>query len=152
MKTVPPTLCGLLSPIILHNNRKQANLQVILQYSLLLEEVVAVKRAVSKSSRLYDNSSWDLVDADKKGKVDYKKIKKDKLPAVLKNKSETEIKSYVKEQSKKRAEIQAKINELDAKRRSFIAKKQKEGTQKDALNSVMIKAIKKQAKLKNYSW
>lgn len=117
-----------------------------------MEEVVAVKRAVSKSSRLYDNSNWDLVDADKKKKVDYSKIKKNKLPKELQNKSEAEIKTYVKKQAKERAAIQKKIKELDTKRRSFIAKKQKEGTQKDVLNNVMIKAIKRQAKLKNYSW
>ncbi len=117
-----------------------------------MDEVVVVKRAVSKSSRLYENSSWDLVDADKKGKVDYRKIKDKKLPKELENKSETEIKAYVKLKAKERAAIQEKIKELDAKRRSFIAKKQKEGTQKDVLNNVMIKAIKRQAKMKNYSW
>lgn len=117
-----------------------------------MEEVVAVKRAVSKSSRLYDNSNWDLVDADKKKKVNYSKIKKNKLPKELQNKSESEIKTYVKKQAKERAAIQKKIKELDTKRRSFIAKKQKGGTQKDVLNNVMIKAIKRQAKLKNYSW
>ena len=117
-----------------------------------LDEVVIVKRAVSKSSRLYDNSTWDLVDAEKKQKVDYKKIKKSKLPKILQNKSETEIKAYVKTKAKERAEIQQKIKELDKKRKSFIAKKQKEGSKKDVLNNVMIKAIKRQAKSKNYSW
>ncbi|MCL7764311.1 VWA domain-containing protein [Polaribacter sp. Z014] len=117
-----------------------------------LDEVVIVKRAVSKSSRLYDNSSWDLVDADKKQQVDYKNIEKKKLPKELQNKSESEIKSYVKTKAKERTEIQQKIKELDAKRRSFITKKQKEGTKKDELNNVMINAIKRQAKSKNYSW
>ncbi|WP_343328946.1 vWA domain-containing protein [Polaribacter staleyi] len=117
-----------------------------------LDEVVIVKRAVSKSSRLYDNSSWDLVDAEKKQKVDYNKIEKEKLPKELQNKSETEIKSYVKIKAKERTEIQQKIKELDAKRRSFIAKKQKEGSKKDELNNVMLNAIKRQAKLKNYAW
>ncbi|WP_158839024.1 vWA domain-containing protein [Polaribacter sp. L3A8] len=117
-----------------------------------LDEVVIVKRAVSKSSRLYDNSSWDLVDADKKQKVDYNKIEKEKLPKELQNKSEIEIKNYVKSKAKERTEIQQKIKELDAKRRSFIAKKQKEGSNKNELDNVMIKAIKRQAKLKNYAW
>ncbi len=117
-----------------------------------LEEAVAVKRTISKSSRLYDNSSWDLVDADKKQKVDYSKIKKSQLPAELKNKSETEIKAYVKAKAKERSEIQAKIKELDKKRRSYIAQKQKENSKKGQLDNVMIKAIKRQAKLKNYSW
>lgn len=117
-----------------------------------LDEVVIVKRAVSKSSRLYDNSAWDLVDADKKQKVDYKKIERKKLPKELQKKSASEIKTYVKKQAKKRKEIQGKIKELDKKRRIFIAKKQKEGSTNNELNNVMIKAIKRQAKLKNYSW
>ncbi|MBU3010427.1 VWA domain-containing protein [Polaribacter vadi] len=120
--------------------------------ALEMNEAVVVKRAVSKSSRLYENSNWDLVDADKKEKVDYKSIEKKKLPKILQNKSATEIKNYVKQKANERAEIQKKIKELDIKRRSFIAKKQKEGTQKDVLNNVMIKAIKRQAELKNYTW
>ncbi|MEO9572196.1 MAG: vWA domain-containing protein [Polaribacter sp.] len=117
-----------------------------------LDEVVIVKRAISKSSRLYENSTWDLVDADKKQKIDYKKIKKKQLPKELQNKTETEIKAYVKTKAKERLDIQKKIKELDTKRRSYIAKKQKESTKKNELDNVMIKAIKRQAKLKNYSW
>ena len=120
--------------------------------ALTISKEVEVKRTISKSSRLYDNSTWDLVDADKKQKVDYKKIEKKKLPKELQNKSEAEIKIYVKKKAKERAEIQEKIKEFDAKRRSFIAKKQKEGSTNNELNNVMIKAIKRQAKLKNYSW
>ena len=120
--------------------------------ALTISKEVEVKRTISKSSRLYDNSTWDLVDADKKQKVDYKKIEKKKLPKELQNKSEAEIKIYVKKKAKERAEIQKKIKEFDAKRRSFIAKKQKEGSTNNELNNVMIKAIKRQAKLKNYSW
>ncbi|PQJ79442.1 vWA domain-containing protein [Polaribacter porphyrae] len=120
--------------------------------AMSLNKEVEVKRAVSKSSRLYSNSNWDLVDADKKGKMDYKNLKKKSLPKNLQNKSEAEIKAYVKLKAKERKIIQQKIKELDVKRRSFIAKKQKADSNKDVLNNVMIKAIKRQAKLKNYSW
>lgn len=117
-----------------------------------LDEVVVVKRAVSKSSRMYKNSSWDLVDAEKDGKVDYKKLDKKTLPKHLKNKSANEIKAYVKAQAKKRAEIKAKIQELNKKRSVYVAKKNKENMKKDELESVLLKAIKRQAKLKNYTW
>lgn len=120
--------------------------------ALQMEEAVAVKRAVSKSSRLYNNANWDMVDADLEGKIDYDNLKKEKLPKALQNKSKSEIKKYVQTKKKERAEIQKKIQELDAKRRSFIANKQKNAAQKDVLNNVMIQAIKRQAKLKNYSW
>lgn len=117
-----------------------------------MQEAVAVKRAVTKSSRLYSNAQWDLVDADKESSVDYSKIDKKNLPPALQGKSTKELKSYVKLKAKERAEIQEKIQELNAKRRKYIAAKQKESTKKDDLNNAIIKAIKKQAKLKNYNW
>ncbi len=113
---------------------------------------VSVKRTVSKSSRFYDNSVWDLVDKSKKENIDYSKIERKKLPPKLREKTDTELKAYVEGQKKLRAEITSKINELNKKRRAFIAQKQNESTKKNELENVMIKAIKKQAKKKNYSW
>lgn len=113
---------------------------------------VSVKRAVSKSSRLYKNSAWDLVDKSEEEEIDYSKIKRKQLPKELQNMSDKELEKYVEKQKKIRADIKAQINELNKKRRAFIAKKQRESTKKDELESVMIKAIKKQAMKKNYSW
>jgi hypothetical protein len=118
----------------------------------MLDEVVVVKRAISKSSRLYNNSSWDLVDADKKKPIDYTKIEKKKLPKYLQNKSAKEIQKHVAKQAKKRKEIQYKIKELDKKRRKYIAEKQQKNSKKNELENVLIKAIKKQAARKNYNW
>ena len=117
-----------------------------------LNEVVVVKRAISKSSSLYNNAGWDLVDASKKRKIDYTKIEKKKLPKYLQNKSAKEIEKHVLEQKFKRKEIQLKIKELDKKRRIYVSKKQQQSLKKNELESVLIKAIKKQAKRKNYSW
>ncbi|WP_250629672.1 vWA domain-containing protein [Aureibaculum algae] len=60
-----------------------------------LDEVVEVKRAVSKSSRIYNNATWDLVDAEKEAGFSYDKLDKKTLPDALKNKSSKEIKIYV---------------------------------------------------------
>ncbi|WP_431165940.1 vWA domain-containing protein [Tenacibaculum halocynthiae] len=117
-----------------------------------LDEVVVVKRAVTKSSKLYNNASWDLVDASKDKNFSYKKLKKKQLPSYLQNKSTQEIKNYVKKQHAERKEIQLKIQELSKKRKKFVTKKQKKNNKKNELESVIIKAIKKQAKKKNYSW
>ena len=116
-----------------------------------LDEVVAVKRAVTKSSKLYENSSWDLVDAAKKKEIKYDEIKKSQLPEALKNKSAEEIKAYVLKKSKEREDIQQKIQELNKKRKVYVAQKQQK-TKKNELESALINAIKKQAKKKNYVW
>ncbi|MDY7396246.1 vWA domain-containing protein [Aureibaculum sp. 2210JD6-5] len=115
-----------------------------------LSEVVVVKRAVSKSSRIYNNATWDLVDAEKEEGFSYDKLDKKTLPEVLKGKSSKEIKAYVAKQSKKRAEIQEKIQELNTKRNKYVAQKQKDSS--NGLDNVMVEAIKRQAKGKNYSW
>jgi len=117
-----------------------------------LNEVVVVKRAVSKSSRIYKNSSWDLVDAEKEEGFSYSKVDKKSLPAQLQNKSSDEIKKYVAQQGKKRQEIQQKIKELNTQRNAYVAKKRKETNVTNGLENAMLNAIKKQAKLKNYLW
>tara|TARA_B110000046_G_scaffold127626_1_gene134031 strand:+ start:13850 stop:14953 length:1104 start_codon:yes stop_codon:yes gene_type:complete len=113
---------------------------------------VSVKRAVSKSNRLYNNSVWDLVDKSEKEVIDYSKIDRKKLTKELQALSDAELKKHVETQKKKRSEIKKQINELNKKRKIYVAKKQQESTKKNELESVMIQAIKKQAMRKNYKW
>lgn len=116
-----------------------------------LEEAVAVKRAVSKSSRLYSNASWDLVDAMDDKDFELGKIKKDELPQELKNKSTAEIERYIDEKKVERQQIQKEIQELNAKRDAYLIKNQTENATGE-LENAMLEAIKKQAEKKNYIW
>jgi len=115
-----------------------------------LEEVVAVKRAVSKSSRLYKNSQWDLVDAAEDDESIISELKEKELPEELQGKSEVEIKAYVKQKKTEREEIQKQIQELNAKREVYIAEHQKEEI--GELENAMLSAIKAQASKKNFTW
>jgi len=117
-----------------------------------VNEEIIVKRAVTKSSKLYSNSSWDLVDASKDKKVEYSSINKKKLPKELQNKSEKELKDYVEKKSDERKKIQQEIQELNTKRKRFVAEKKRVSTNGNELESALINAIKKQAEKKNYSW
>lgn len=110
----------------------------------------AVSRTVSKSSHLYKNDTWDLVDADKNKSIKYEDLKDSDLPAELKGKSTAQIKAYIAKKSEERNVIQEDIQQLNEKRRVFILQQQKEDD--NGLENAMIKAIKKQAKRKNYSW
>ncbi|MFD2915700.1 vWA domain-containing protein [Psychroserpens luteus] len=110
----------------------------------------AVSRTVSKSSHLYKNSSWDLVDAEKEKDFKYDSLKKEELPAELKDKNAKEIKAYIATKRKEREVIQTEIQNLNEKRRLFIKTQQKEGS--NDLENAMIKAIKTQAKEKKYTW
>ncbi|WP_116770348.1 vWA domain-containing protein [Maribacter litoralis] len=119
--------------------------------ALEMEEAVAVKRAVSKSSRLYNNKKWDLVDAYEDDAFEISAIEKDDLPDVLKNKNEDEIKKYIETKKTERVQIQKEIQAYNSKRLSYIAEHQ-EGEKSGELENAMVKAIKKQAESKNYNW
>ncbi|MBX2828070.1 MAG: VWA domain-containing protein [Flavobacteriaceae bacterium] len=110
----------------------------------------AVSRTVSKGTKFYNNSSWDLVDAEAEEDFSYEKLKKDELPDNLKGKSTEEIKAYVKEQKAERERIKKEIADLNEQRRKFIAEEKKNSS--NGLESAMIDALKKQAKKKNYTW
>ncbi len=116
-----------------------------------MEEGVAVKRAVSKSSRLYNNSSWDLVDASADKDFDVSEIRQEELPEELRGKSDSEIKSYISEKKSERAKIQKEIQELNTKREAYIAKHQKEEAAGE-LENAMLGAIKRQAAKKDYTF
>ena len=116
-----------------------------------LDEVVEVKRAISKSSALYKNTSWDLVDAQNDANFSYEKLDKNTLPKALKGKSIAGIKVYVAKKSKERTSIQQKIRALDKKRRDYI-RKQTKNTAENDLQSALIRCIKTQAKKEGYTF
>lgn len=117
-----------------------------------LDEVVIVKRAVSKSSRMYKNSSWDLVDAEKGKNFNYNKLNKKSLPKHLQNKTIEELKKYVGIKKNERAKIKKQIQELNKLRNVYILKKKLENKNSNDLESALITAIKKQAMKKNFNW
>jgi len=110
----------------------------------------AVSRTVSKGSHLYTNSGWDLVDAEEKEGFSYQDLEKNDLPENLKDKSVSEIKAIVSQQRQKRNEIQEAIAENNLKRRVYIQSKENSNT--DNLENAMVKALKKQAEKKDFSW
>jgi len=115
-----------------------------------MEAEVAVKRAVSKSSRLYKNATWDLVDATKDDDTVLQELDEEALPEELQGKSTMEIKEFLERKQKERDKIQKEIQEINMKREAYIAKQNNE--QEGQLENAMVKAIKKQAERKNYTW
>jgi hypothetical protein len=110
----------------------------------------AVKRAVSKSSRLYKNTSWDLVDAMEENEEIIVELKETSLPQELKGKTEQEIKKYVSKKKEQRMAIQQEIADLNVKRKEFL--ESKTNAKDNELRNALVDAIKKQGRLKNYSW
>lgn len=115
-----------------------------------LEEAVAVQRAVSKSSSLYKNGQWDLVDAVQEDEKALERLDRASLPPALQGKSTPQIKAYVAERRTEREKIQKEIQELNAKREVYLAKHQ--GQEKGELETALMAAIKARAAQKNYRW
>jgi hypothetical protein len=110
----------------------------------------AVKRAVSKSSHFYKNSSWDLVDAVTEDDMELEEVAIESLPEELQGKTTKEIEAYVDTKRKERSQIQAEIASLNKKRLEYVSKKQ--NTSDNELRNAMVEAIKKQATKKEYTW
>jgi len=107
-----------------------------------------VKRAISKSSHVYKNSSWDLVDASKENESVVMDVEEKYLPQEMQGMSDSQRKEYVYEQSAKREKLQEEIQRLSMKRKQYIVENQSTEEAKNTLDQVMISAIKEAAKTK----
>src|SRR5947207_12394625 len=93
---------------------------------------VAAARADSKSSPLYRNEDWDLVDRLKKDpKFDIEKVPEAELCDELRKMTPEQRKKHVKEMLTKRNDLQKKIEDLSAKRHTYIKEEMKKNTSKD---------------------
>ncbi|HCN31072.1 MAG TPA: hypothetical protein DIT64_20625 [Verrucomicrobiales bacterium] len=104
-----------------------------------------VQRAVTKISRNYDNSGWDLVDAVKRKRLAPGALKPEELPEEFKGLSEAEIKARIEAKAAERERIQAEIKKLNDEREKFIAEKAREKGESDTLDVVIGKAVREQA-------
>jgi len=117
-----------------------------------LSPSVMVQRSAVKASKQYRNTGWDLVDAEKEGKVKVEEIAEDELPAEMKNMSAAEKKAYVAKKSKEREEIRNKIQQLKKEREKFVKGKRMEMSKDKSLDDAIIEAMKKQASKKKYKF
>ncbi|MDA8886754.1 VWA domain-containing protein [Bacteroidia bacterium] len=110
-----------------------------------------VSRTMSKSSKMYSNEKWDLVDAYKKDKSVVNKVNKSTLPDSLKSLNDEELNDYVVSKNKEREKIKNEINRLGVNRTTYISKN-KESSKDLTLGDRMVKTIKTEAKNKGYEF
>ena len=111
-----------------------------------------VIRGISKSKKLYNNNSWDLVDAQKDTSFDLGEVDKETLPEEYRDLSETALAEKIEEKNQQREDIKSSIKDLEVKRKAFIKEAQKNNAEKNTLDQALIKAIKTQAATKNYKF
>ncbi|MBS3763801.1 MAG: VWA domain-containing protein [Planctomycetes bacterium] len=111
-----------------------------------------VQRMVTKANAQYVNTSWDLVDALKNDKIKLEEIDEKSLPEKMQKMTLKERKAHIEENTRRRAEIRKKINELNAARKKYVAEKRKEMGKSgdDTLGEAMSSALQEQAAKKGF--
>ncbi len=111
-----------------------------------------VQRALTKASASYQNASWDLVDAVKDKNFDLAKLKTEELPEPMQKMTAAERRAFIEKHAREHAEIQAKINQLNAEREKYVAQHMKEIAGTNTLGAVVISAIREQAQKRNFQF
>ena len=111
-----------------------------------------VQRSVAKASANYQNSAWDLVDAAKDRNFEISKLKTEELPVAMQKMDSAERKAFVEKNSQERAELQAKINQLNREREKYVAQRMKEATGTNTLDAAVITAVREQSTKRNFKF
>jgi len=119
-----------------------------------ISPALMAKRTQSKASSLYNNSSWDLIDAITKGDVKLKELSEAQLPDKLKNMDKAQQEGYLKKKTAERKEIKEKIKQLSDAREKFVAEKKSELSSAgvNTVNDAVSASIRKLGNSKNYEF
>ncbi|MDF1836728.1 MAG: VWA domain-containing protein [Planctomycetota bacterium] len=107
------------------------------------------QRALAKNSKLY-SCSWDLVDACKADQVKIEDVDRKFLSEELQKMTDSELEAYIKGKADERAQIQANVAKIAAKREVWLTEERMKLKVDDsnALDRVMRDAIRAQAATK----
>ncbi|MBE0665730.1 MAG: VWA domain-containing protein [Candidatus Aminicenantes bacterium] len=117
-----------------------------------LSSEVAAQRAAAKAAPQYSNSAWDLVDAKKTGQVKLEEMAEAELPEEMKGLTVKERNEFVSALQGKREALQKKIARLHDERQRFVEDKLKNQSAAGTLDAAIIRALRLQAKAKNFSF
>lgn len=111
------------------------------------------ERSAAKSKANYSNAEWDMVDAQKQGKLELEKLKDEELPKEFRGKTLEEKKAILANKEKERTAYQKQIAELAKEREKFIAaeKAKMGGEAEDDFGSSISKSIEKKSQKIGYS-
>jgi len=105
----------------------------------------AASRVATKSTKLYSNARWDLIDASEEADFDLSKVKPAALPAEMRVLTEGEQRKYLEEKKVTRARLQRRVQEVNKKREAYIkAEREKSGKRAQTLDDAMKETIRKQ--------
>ncbi|HRQ64610.1 MAG TPA: hypothetical protein PKZ76_07095 [Xanthomonadaceae bacterium] len=112
------------------------------------------QRAAAKSSALYDNAKWDLVDAVEAEPAQLEALAPTALPAPMQGMDASERREYVRAKAEERATIQSRIAELAKAREAYVAAQRRADAEAggDTLEDALTEAVRKQAQAKRFAF
>lgn len=109
-----------------------------------------IKRSkVKANSKVYNNASWDLVDANDNDSTIVKKINLNTLPDSLKNKSRDELQKIVADKKLERSSVQKQIEIYNEKRDAYLEDERKRNANRpkdQTLETEIEKILREQVK------
>ena len=114
----------------------------------------AAQRTVAKATSLYNNASWDLVDASKEKDFKLGEVKAEHLPESMRKMSLDERKAYIAKHAARRAELQKQIRLLSQQREAVVKKEMaRKGLKGNtAFDTALRAAVRTQAKRLNFTF
>jgi len=119
----------------------------------VLSPSVAISRSMVKSSKVYNNSNRDLVDACAENENFLETVSKEDLPDTMQVMTPAERTTYLHEMAASRTELKRKIGEQAAAREVYLAaEKKKLATESGeaTLGDAVVSAIRKQLLAEGY--
>jgi len=117
---------------------------------------VALERAQAKTKRSYNNAGWDLVDAVDNNRKFLDSANDNELPAELRGKTLAEKQAIVSSNAARRAELKARIEQLEQARNAFLAAERANqataAPQAQSLETELMKTTKQVATKKGYKF
>jgi von Willebrand factor type A domain len=110
----------------------------------------AVNRAFTKSTHLYSNAAWDLVDAVKNKQVDVNAVKTADLPPAMQKMTPDQRRATVEAKAQERARLQARLQELEKDRRQYLGSIHRADAP-DTLDEVMLQGLRAQAACRGFA-
>ncbi|MEX1192258.1 MAG: hypothetical protein WEA99_09810 [Brumimicrobium sp.] len=115
-----------------------------------IDKANMVERTMSKSSAVYSNSGWDIIDFVGDDLKKLNSIPEEELPETMKGNTDTKNMQLIYEKRKERETIQKEIKELAEKRSNYINKNSESDNQVDDFGKAISESVLKFATEKNY--
>ncbi len=122
--------------------------------SASMNENAVASRAQSKGSALYNNYTWDLVDACNETSFKLAEVPTKDLPTNMQSMTITERHTYIKSMETKRKTIQTRIKQIGVERTKYLATetaKQSDGSAK-SFDLELRNAIRTQAEARGFTF